>query len=120
MSRVIRHPCMIGVREQAKLEDSYGGEPGWVFIEGMQVRPDDRDGRNTHVPTLVVGNGADPACTPSHTPSHTRRLFEAIVHADKEIHEIEGASHDNMGQREELARCVETHSRWLRAHGLDD
>ena len=75
----------------------------------------ERNGPNTHVPTLVVGNGADSACT----PSHTRRLYEAIPHDDKEIHEIEGASHYYMGQREELSRCVELYSAWLRAHGLD-
>jgi pimeloyl-ACP methyl ester carboxylesterase len=76
----------------------------------------ERNGRNTHVPTLVLGNGADSACT----PSHTTRLYEAIPHADKEIHQIEGATRYYMGQREELARCIELYSRWLRAHGLDD
>jgi pimeloyl-ACP methyl ester carboxylesterase len=76
----------------------------------------ERNARNTHVPTLVVGNGADSACT----PSHTRRLYEAIPHADKETHEIEGASHYYMGQRDELVQCIEIYSRWLRAHDLDD
>jgi pimeloyl-ACP methyl ester carboxylesterase len=124
MSQVVRHPYMIGVREQAKFKDTYGGEPGWAFIEGMQIRPEDRESnahgernaRNTHVPTLVVGNGADSACT----PSHTHRLYEAIPHADKEIFEIEGTSHYYMGQRDELLQCIEIYSRWLRAHDLDD
>jgi hypothetical protein len=88
MSRVIRHPYMIGVREQAKFKDTYGGEPGWVFIEGMQIRP---------------SNGADSACT----PSHTQRLYEAIPHVDKEIREVKGASLYYMGQRDELAQCIE-------------
>ena len=48
-----------------------------------RVRPD------IAVPALVIGNRADDACT----PSHTRRLFEAIGHPDKEMHEIEGANH---------------------------
>jgi pimeloyl-ACP methyl ester carboxylesterase len=76
----------------------------------------ERNGRNTHVPTLVVGNGADSACT----PSHTRRLYEAIPHDDKEKHEIEGATHYYMGQPEKLTRCIEIYSGWLQAHGLDD
>jgi len=76
----------------------------------------ERNARNTHVPTLVVGNGADSACT----PSHTHRLYEAIPHADKEIFEIDGASHYYMGQRDELLQCIEIYSRWLRAHDLDD
>lgn len=43
-------------------------------------------GHDIAVPALVIGNSADDACT----PSHTRRLFEAIGHPDKEIHEIPG------------------------------
>jgi pimeloyl-ACP methyl ester carboxylesterase len=76
----------------------------------------ERNGRNTHIPTLVVGNGADSACT----PSHTRRLYEAIPHDEKEQHEIEGATHYYMGQPEKLTACIEIYSGWLEAHGLDD
>jgi len=76
----------------------------------------ERNGRNTHVPTLVVGNGADLACP----RSHTQRLFDAIPHADKEMHEIPKASHYYTGQREELSRCIDIYSNWLGAHGLDD
>jgi pimeloyl-ACP methyl ester carboxylesterase len=75
----------------------------------------ERNGRNTHLPTLVVGNGADDACT----PSHTQRLHAAIPHGDKEIHQIEGASHYYMGQPQEMARCIEITARWLHEHGLD-
>ncbi len=76
----------------------------------------ERNGAHTHLPTLVVGNGADDACT----PSHTRRLFTAIPHPRKEMHEIPGATHYYLGQREELARCVGIYSRWLTANGLAD
>lgn len=76
----------------------------------------ERNGANTHVPTLVVGNRADDACT----PSHTRRLFEAIPHGDREMHEIPGATHYYMGQPRELARCVALYTEWLARHGLDD
>jgi len=39
--------------------------------------------------TLVIGNRADDACTPSHNPPAVR----AIGHPDKEMHEIPGANH---------------------------
>ena len=59
-------------------------------------------GPDIAVPALVIGNLADDACT----PSHTRRLFEAIGHPDKEMHEIPGANHYYSGpdQRETLRR----------------
>ena len=41
------------------------------------------------VPVLVVGNTADDACT----PSHTHRLFEAVPHDRKQLHEVVGATH---------------------------
>ncbi len=41
------------------------------------------------VPALVIGNTADDACT----PSHTKRLFDAIGHDDKRLHEVQGATH---------------------------
>ncbi|MFW0790787.1 alpha/beta hydrolase [Gordonia sp. CPCC 205333] len=68
-------------------------------------------GHDIAVPTLVVGNMADDACT----PSHTRRLYEAIGHRDKEIHEIPGATHyyAGHGQREALAHAVGIITDWL-------
>lgn len=73
-------------------------------------------GRDVTVPTLVIGNLADDACT----PSHTRRLFEAIAHPDKEMHEIPGANHYYSGpdQREPLARAVEVVTDWAARHGF--
>jgi pimeloyl-ACP methyl ester carboxylesterase len=41
------------------------------------------------VPVLVVGNTADDACT----PSHTHRLYDAIPHDRKQLHEVIGATH---------------------------
>lgn len=68
-------------------------------------------GHDVAVPTLVIGNLADNACT----PSHTRRLFEAIGHPDKEMHEIHGATHyyAGEGQRETLAEAVGIVTDWL-------
>ncbi len=71
-------------------------------------------GRDIAVPTLVIGNLADDACT----PSHTRRLFEAIGHPDKEMHEIAGANHYYSGpdQRETLKQAVDVITDWLARH----
>ena len=75
----------------------------------------ERNAANTSVPTLVVGNLADDACT----PSQTRRLFDAIPHDDKEMHEIAGATHYYMGQAEQLAECIGHYERWLAEHAFD-
>lgn len=75
----------------------------------------ERNAANTHVPTLVVGNGADDACT----PSHTQRLYDAIPHGDKEIHTIARATHYYMGQPEQLGQCIALYTEWLRKHDLD-
>lgn len=67
------------------------------------------------VPTLVIGNLADDACT----PSHTHRLYEAIGHQHKRLHEIEGATHYYMGQPEQLAEAVGWCTAWLADCGFD-
>lgn len=54
------------------------------------------------VPALVIGNGADDACT----PSHTQRLYDAIGHNNKSVHTIAGASHYYIGQPEQLQEAV--------------
>jgi len=75
-------------------------------------------GRDIAVPTLVIGNLADDACT----PSHTRRLFEAIGHPDKEMHEIPGATHyyAGPGQRDALRRAVGIVTDWLVRHDFTE
>ncbi len=70
----------------------------------------ERNAANTSVPTLVIGNRADDACT----PSHTYRLFEAIGHDRKHLHEIAGASHYYVGQREQLTECIQIVTDWLK------
>ena len=72
--------------------------------------------RDVAVPTLVIGNLADDACT----PSHTRRLFEALGNPDKEMHEIPGANHYYAGpdQRETLKQAVGIITDWLGRHGF--
>jgi pimeloyl-ACP methyl ester carboxylesterase len=73
-------------------------------------------GPEIDVPTLVIGNLADNACT----PSHTRRLFEAVGHPDKEMHEIPGANHYYSGpdQRDTLRQAVSISTDWLHRHGF--
>ena len=46
-------------------------------------------GPGVTVPLLVIGNTADDACT----PSHTQRLFDAVPHDRKQMHQVEGATH---------------------------
>ncbi|WP_297598013.1 alpha/beta fold hydrolase [Mycobacterium sp.] len=71
-------------------------------------------GPDIAIPALVIGNLADDACT----PSHTRRLFQAIGHPDKEIHEIPGATHYYAGpdQRDALRSAVTIVTDWLIRH----
>jgi alpha-beta hydrolase superfamily lysophospholipase len=73
-------------------------------------------GPDIAVPALVIGNLADDACT----PSHTRRLFEAIGHPDKEMHQIPGANHYYSGpdQRATLRHAVGVCTEWLQRHGF--
>ena len=56
------------------------------------------------VPTLVVGNTADDACT----PSHTHRIFDAIGHDRKRLHEVQGATHYYSGEngRQHMAEAI--------------
>ncbi len=46
-------------------------------------------GSGVSVPLLVIGNTADDACT----PSHTQRLFDAVPHERKQMHQVRGATH---------------------------
>ncbi len=66
-------------------------------------------------PVLVIGNLADDACT----PSHTHRLYEAVGHDDKEIHEIDGATHYYIGQDKQLAEATGICLGWLEKKGLN-
>ncbi|MXX74857.1 MAG: lysophospholipase [Holophagales bacterium] len=61
------------------------------------------------VPVLVVNNGADDACT----PSHARRLYAAVSHTEKEFHEIAGATHYYLGQGDKLAEAVAICGDWI-------
>jgi pimeloyl-ACP methyl ester carboxylesterase len=68
----------------------------------------------TSVPTLIVNNSADDACT----PHHAQRLFAAVSHADREFVEIKGANHYYSGQPELAGEAIAHIIRWMRAHGF--
>ncbi|RLT95998.1 alpha/beta fold hydrolase [Ketobacter sp.] len=66
------------------------------------------------VPTLVIGNTADDACT----PSHTHRLYEAVGHDDKEMYEVKGANHYYFGQKDKLDEATGKCLEWLVQKGF--
>ena len=71
-------------------------------------------GADATVPVLVIGNGADDACT----PSHTQRLFDAAAATDKQMHTIAGATHYYAGQPPQLAEATALVGGWLAARGF--
>ena len=85
---------------QWSVEDARGDGPGNLAM--------------TSVPTLVVNNGADDACA----PSHAKRLFDAVPHADKAFVEIAGANHYFQGQAELAGQAINAVTGWMQAHGL--
>lgn len=65
------------------------------------------------VPVLIVENSADDGCL----PHHNRRFFDAVRHADKEKHVIDGANHYYFGQPDKAAEAVALCREWLARHG---
>ncbi len=66
------------------------------------------------IPAIVIGNSADDACT----PSHTHRLYQAIGHDNKELHEIKGANHYYFGQPQQMKEAIDHCAHWLRESKL--
>jgi pimeloyl-ACP methyl ester carboxylesterase len=73
-----------------------------------------RNAANVGVPVLVVNNGADLACT----PSHAQRLFEAVGHPDKELHQIRHADHYYLETPDLVPQAVDLIDNWQRRHGF--
>jgi pimeloyl-ACP methyl ester carboxylesterase len=71
-------------------------------------------GPRISVPTLVIGNMADDACT----PSHTRRLYECVAQVPRELHEIAGATHYYAFQPDKLAEARGIVGDWLGRKGF--
>lgn len=74
----------------------------------------ERCARRVTVPSLVIGNLADDACT----PSHTHRLHAALGCKDKELAEIPAATHYYIGQPEQLRQAIVVITEWLRQRQL--
>lgn len=53
-----RHPYVSVFTEQAGFKDTYGGEAGFVVIEGQLVRPVDRDSKTVIVFSHPIGGGS--------------------------------------------------------------
>lgn len=81
----------------------------WSYDEANGDGP--RCAADLDVPTLVIGNSADDACT----PSHTQRLYDAVGHPDKTLHSIQGATHYYSGpdQAPYLDEAVDTITNWM-------
>lgn len=86
----------------------------WSFAESRADGP--KCAGDISVPVLVVENSADDACT----PSHTRRIFEGVGHADKELYVNRGATHYYQGQPDKMAESVQVCLDWLRRKGFLD
>ena len=88
----------------------------WSYDDSRADGP--RCAREISVPALVIENGADDACT----PSHARRILQGLhagPGADRVTFErVEGAGHYYLGQRAELMTAVDICLRWLEAQGL--
>ena len=67
-------------------------------------------------PVLVINNTADDACT----PSHAQRLYDGVTHANKELHQIEGATHYYQSQPDHARKAVGVVRDWLIRQGLID
>ena len=65
-------------------------------------------------PVLVINNTADLACT----PSHANRLYEAVCHDDKEIHQIVGADHYYLQAPEKAAEANAVIQDWMARKGF--
>ena len=67
-------------------------------------------------PALVINNTADLACT----PSHGQRLFDAIGHDDKEMHQVAGADHYYLQAPEKAIEAVALVQDWISRKGFAD
>ncbi|TYQ01445.1 UNVERIFIED_ORG: thioesterase domain-containing protein [Gordonia westfalica J30] len=85
----------------------------WSYDDAHGDGP--RCAADLEVPTLVIGNSADNACT----PSHTHRLFDAVGHPDKTLHTITGATHYYSGREQipHLKEAVGIITGWLGERG---
>ncbi len=68
------------------------------------------------VPAIVIENTADDACT----PSHAARIVAGFKRTTPEFHQIKGATHYYLGQKDKLNEAVGVTMDWLRRKGFVD
>jgi len=74
-----------------------------------------RQGAQVTIPALVVANGADDACP----PSHTALIYESLG-GPKQRHTVSGANHYYLGQREQLFEALDICIDWMLKNQLLD
>lgn len=72
-----------------------------------------RQGPQVTIPALVIGNGADDACP----PSHAERIFNSLA-GPKQRHVVSGANHYYLGQRDQLFEAIDICIDWMTETGL--
>ncbi|HEY0942574.1 MAG TPA: hypothetical protein VGE08_20980 [Steroidobacter sp.] len=75
----------------------------------------ERQGAQVTIPALVIGNGADDACPPSHT-----EMIHASLGGPKQFHVIRGANHYYLGQRDQLFEAIDICIDWMQRNKLLD
>lgn len=65
-------------------------------------------------PVLVIGNTADDACT----PSHTQAIYDGVGHDNKELHQVEGATHYYFMQPDKATEAATIVMNWLEQQNL--
>ncbi len=112
--------CYLG--DPRLINDSPGGLGrtstlrSWLSQWGLDTSQADGPacGPDCTIPTLVIENSADDACT----PSHTRRLFQSLGATDKTQVTIKGATHYYAHQPAHLAEAASTIRAWLLERGM--
>jgi pimeloyl-ACP methyl ester carboxylesterase len=84
----------------------------WSYDDARADGPN--SGPKISVPVFQIMNTADDACTPAHADA----IFNAVTHADKERHVIQGANHYYFGQPDKMQESVEAQGEWLRRKGF--
>lgn len=114
--------CFLGIPSVVNMSPvglaRYCSLRSWLSQWSLDDSPADavRSLARVKLPVLVVGNGADDICT----PSHTHRIYEAVPHPGKRLVEIPGATHYYFGQKAQLEAAVSAVDSWLREHKLRD
>jgi pimeloyl-ACP methyl ester carboxylesterase len=117
-----RTPGLCYLGDPRLINDSPGGLGrystlrSWLSQWGLDTSEADgpRCAADCHIPTLVIGNSADDACT----PSHTHRLHDAVASADKTLVTIAGATHYYARQPALLSQAAQTIRSWLADRGM--